>query len=333
MRTGWHVVFAAAGLIGSAHADEILRKEAAALFGRIERPAAHVLGSAEVELGRALFWDTRLSSDGKTACASCHLSRDWGADRRQFSIDARGKPTSRHSPTIFNAMKQPSMRWLGDRKDGAEQAEGSITGSMGFATKQAGVERMRELDYASAFRAAYPDDPEPLSAKNYGRALQAYQASLITPSAFDRFLAGSDSALNETQQAGLRAFIDVGCARCHNGPLLGGTSFQRFGLTQDYRTLTRSANHDPGRYAITKSDDDRNVFRVAMLRNVAKTAPYFHDGSVARLDEAVHVMALLQLGRTLDRSTVDAIVAFLEALTGAVPPNYAPPGKTPQTDG
>ena len=332
MRSGWHLVFVGAGLIGSAHADEILRKQAAAWFGRIEPTAPQVLENAEVALGRALFWDARISSDGKTACASCHLSRDWGADRRQFSIDARGKATSRHSPTIFNAMTQPSMRWLGDRKHGAEQAEGSITGSMGFATKQAGVDRMRELDYTSAFRAAYPNDPEPLSAQNYGLALQAYQASLATPAAFDRFLAGEDSALNKAQQAGLKAFIDVGCGGCHNGPLMGGTSFQRFGLTGDYWTLTKSVNPDPGRYAITKKEEDRNVFRVAMLRNVAKTAPYFHDGSVARLDEAVRVMAALQLGRALDERTAGAIVAFLEALTGEIPPNYAPPGKTPEQD-
>ena len=135
--------------------------------------------------------------------------------------------------------------------------------------------------------------------------------------------------MNQAQQAGLRAFIDVGCAGCHNGPLLGGTSYQRFGLTRDYWALTKSASPDPGRFAITKQEEDRNVFRVPMLRNVAKTAPYFHDGSVARLDEAVRVMGALQLGRTLDEDTVNAIVAFLETLTGEIPPNYAPPGKQP----
>jgi cytochrome c peroxidase len=227
-------------------------------------------------------------------------------------------------------MMQSSMRWLGDRKHGAEQAEGSITGSMGFATKQAGVERMRELDYTRAFGDAFPNDPEPLSAKNYGLALQAYQVSLTTPAAFDRFLAGNDAALNPMQQAGPRAFIDVGCAGCHNGPLLGGTIFQRFGLTRDYWTLTKSTDPDPGRYAMTKKEEDRNVFRVPMLRNVAKTAPYFHDGSVAQLDQAVRMMGVLQLGRTLDDRTAGAIVAFLESLTGEIPPNYAPPGKTPE---
>ena len=316
-----------AALSGGVQASDALRKEASTLFGRIEPSTNELRSRADVVLGRALFWDVRLSADGKTACASCHLVRDWGADRRPFPIDARGKPTSRHAPTVFNAMAQPSMRWLGDRKTGADQAEGSITGSMGFATKAAGVERMRDLGYLEAFRAAYPQDADPLSAKNYGRALQAYQASLATPSAFDRFLAGQDDALSAAQQAGLRAFIDIGCAGCHSGTLFGGTSFQRFGLTQDYWTVTHSTNRDPGRMAITKKDEDRNVFRVPMLRNVAKTGPYFHDGSVARLDEAVRMMAVLQLGRTLEANAVSVIVAFLDALTGDIPPNYAPPAK------
>jgi cytochrome c peroxidase len=116
-----------------AFADEPLRRESLTLFGRIEAPKYQA--TPENELGRALFWDVRLSSDGKTACASCHLPEDWGADRRRFSIDAKGKPTSRHSPTVFNSMRQPTLRWLGDRKTGADQAEGSLTGSMGFASK------------------------------------------------------------------------------------------------------------------------------------------------------------------------------------------------------
>ena len=178
-----------------------------------------------------------------------------------------------------------------------------------------------------AFRAAYPDDPEPLSARNYGRALQAYQASLITPAAFDRFLAGDDSALNQAQRTGLRAFIDVGCAGCHNGPLLGGTSLQRFGVVRDYWLETGSKKIDLGRAASTKKDEDRYVFRVPMLRNVARTAPYFHDGSVERLDAAVKIMASVQLGRQLDDAAVADIVAFLDSLTGKVPENYAPPGQ------
>ena len=310
-----------------ASADEQLRREGLTLFGRIE---ANSVSTPETELGRMLFWDTQLSSDGKTACASCHHAHDWGADRRRFSRDARGALTSRHSPTVFNSMTQPSLRWLGDRKTGADQAESSMTGSMGFGSKEAGLELLAQSGYLPAFARAYPQEAEPMNARNYGRALAAYQATLTTPAAFDRFLAGDDAALSESQKSGMRAFVANGCSGCHNGPLLGGTMMQRFGIAKNYWLETGSEKIDEGRYAITKKEEDRYVFRVPMLRNVAKTAPYFHDGSVERLDRAVRIMAAIQLGRTLDDATVSGIVAFLESLTGDVPSNYAPPGQKPE---
>ena len=316
------------GAAGAAKADDALRREAAALFGQLK--ASTESASPQAELGRALFWDTRASADGKTACASCHPARDWGADRRQFSPDARGALTSRHSPTIFNSMSQPMLRWLGDRKSGADQAEGSLTGSMGFASKDVGIAKLTELEYLPKFRAAFVEDAQPLSATNYGRALAAYQATLTTPAAFDRFLAGDDGALTERQKKGLRTFMFTGCAGCHNGANFGGATFQKFGVTKDYWTETGAQKPDAGRFAVTKKEEDRYVFRVPMLRNVAKTAPYFHDGSVARLDQAVRIMASVQLGRTLDDAALGDILAFLEALTGEVPSNYAPPGQRPE---
>jgi cytochrome c peroxidase len=282
------------------------------------------------ELGREIFWDKRASLDGNTACASCHPARDWGADRRPFPIDAHGAPSSRQSPTVFNAMTQPTLRWLGDRKTGAEQAEGSLTGSLGFASKEAAIARLAQLGYAPKFRAAFPQDAEPLSAANYGRAVAAYEVTLATPAAFDRYLAGDDAALSGPQKAGLRRFISTGCAGCHNGPNLGGSQLQRFGATKDYWLETKSAKPDAGRFAVTKKEEDRYVFRVPMLRNVAKTAPYFHDGSVMALSDAVRIMASVQLGRELTDAAVAEIVAFLEALTGDVPANYAPPGQRPE---
>jgi len=136
--------------------------------------------------------------------------------------------------------------------------------------------------------------------------------------------------LSARQKDGLRAFIANGCAGCHNGQLLGGTTMQKFGLVKNYWLETGSTKIDEGRYAVTKKEEDRYVFRVPMLRNIAKTAPYFHDGSIDRLDHAVKIMASVQLGRTLDESTTAAIVAFLESLTGDVPSHYAPPGQNPQ---
>ena len=211
----------------------------------------------EAELGRALFWDERLSLDGKTSCGSCHFARDWGADRRRFSPDARGSLTSRHSPTVFNSMGQPALRWLADRKTGADQAESSITGSMGFGSKEAGLQKLRELNYLSAFRGAYPQEAEPMSIANYARAIAAYQATLATPAPFDRFLGGDDAALSAAQKAGLRAFMANGCGGCHSGKLLGGTMNQRFGLVKDYWLETGSSKVDVGRFAATKKEEDK----------------------------------------------------------------------------
>jgi len=312
----------------AAFADDALRRQATGLFGTIKPLSGEA--SAAAQLGRALFWDERISSDGKTSCGSCHFARDWGADRRAFSPDARGALTSRHSPTVFNSMGQPGLRWLSDRKTGADQAEGSLTGSLGFASRQAALEKLRQLNYEADFRRAFPQDVEPLSTANYGRALEAYQATLVTPAAFDRFLAGDDRAMSARQLAGLRAFIGTGCAACHDGALLGGSKLQKFGVVKEYWSETGSAKPDVGRFAATKKEEDRFVFRVPMLRNVAKTAPYFHDGSVETLDRAVRIMASVQLGRQLDDATVGDIVSFLESLTGEVPPNYAPPGQKPQ---
>jgi cytochrome c peroxidase len=311
----------------AACADEALRREAALILGEIKAQGAPP--SAQAELGRALFWDARVSLDGKTACASCHPASDWGADRRRFSPDARGAPTSRQSPTVFNSVNQPMIRWLGDRKSAADQAESSLTGSLGYPSRETALAKLRELGYAGRFRAVFPGETEPLSTRNYGRAVEAYEATLVTPAAFDRFLAGDDGALSERQKAGLRAFITTGCALCHNGPNLGGTTLQKFGLVKDYWLETGSQKIDQGRFSVTQKEDERYVFRVPMLRNVAKTAPYFHDGSVDRLDRAVRIMASVQLGRTLDDTAVAEIVSFLEALTGEVPSSYAPPGQKP----
>jgi len=305
-------------------ARETPRQEAIRILGRL--PAAPAI-TAEAKLGRALFWDTGLSADGKTACASCHSASTWGGDSVQFSTDALGKPTSRHSLSIFNAMLQPTLRWLGDRKDGADQAQGSLTGTMGFSTKAEAVARLRQNGYEPAFRAVYPGDPEPVSAENFGKALASYQATLITPAPFDRYLDGDIAALTSLQRAGMKAFMDTGCANCHNGPLLGGTAFMKFGVVKDYWTATGATKHDSGRMSITHKPEDQYVFRVPMLRNVAKIGPYFHDGSVDRLEDAVRVMAEVQLGIVLDPTTQASIVAFLESLTGQVPANYAPPDR------
>ncbi len=304
--------------------DQGLRQAAMTHFAVI--PADQYERSApDVMLGRALFWDQRVSADGKTACGSCHLPEDYGADRRRFSIDARGKQTKRNSQTVLNATQQPNLRWTGNRKSAAEQAERSLGGSMGFATSEAAVQRLQELGYEPAFRKAYPNDTTPVSAANYGRAIEAYEKTLSTPSAFDRFLSGDNSAMSGPQKRGLQMFMETGCTTCHSGPLLGGGTLEMFGVVKDYWTATGSENIDLGRFEDTKQDDDKYVFRVSMLRNVARTGPYFHDGSVRELRKAVQIMADVQLGNSLTDEQAESIVEFLKALTGEVPEHFSPP--------
>jgi cytochrome c peroxidase len=280
---------------------------------------------AQVALGRALFFDTRIGADDKTGCVTCHLPEHWGADGLALSPDARGKLTERNSQTVFNAAGQPALRWRGDRRSAAHQAEDSLKGSIGYARVEEAIPKLKLLGYEPRFKRAFPSDAVPLSPGNFGRALEAYQRTLVTPAPFDAYLHGDDSALTMRQKAGLRAFLDFGCGGCHSGPLLGGTMNQKFGIVREYWSATQSKDVDSGRYAVTHDEADKYVFRVSSLRNVAKTAPYFHDGSVVDLRKAVQVMAAVQLGRELGIEDADAIVAFLDSLTGAVPASFTSP--------
>jgi len=316
----------AAGLGTIASGEEGgLQAQALSLFGAIEPVSAREIEVPTIRLGRALYWDARLSADGQTACASCHLAADWGADRRERSPDARGQLTKRHSQSVLNAQGATAgLRWLGDRATGADQALGSITGSMGFASRAELLPLLRRHGYEPLFEAAFPGSASALSAEHYAEALQAYQQTLRTPAPFDAWLRGDTAALDARQQRGLQRFIATGCAACHSGPLFGGGSLQRFGIVEDYRPHTQSRGDDRGLMETTGSETDRNRFRVQPLRNVARTAPYFHDGSVANLGDAVAVMARVQLGQSLAPQAIREIVDFLEALTGALPPHYGP---------
>jgi len=302
-----------------------LLEDAKATFGIISAPTHEELEKPIVALGRHLFWDERLSANGKVACASCHASSSWGADAERFSLDAKEKRTKRNSQTVFNSLLQPHLRWTGDRKSGAHQAEKSLTGSMGFANPDDLNALLEKHSYASRFVDAFPSIPKAMTPVNYAKAIEAYEATLTTPAAFDRYLHGQAEALSEEQKKGLRLFMQVGCADCHSGKLLGGESLETFGVYGDYWTETGSDPRDAGLFDSTNKEEDRYRFRTSMLRNVEKTGPYFHDGSVATLIDAVRVMAKLQLDKELDPEQIQAIAAFLTSLTGEVPANYSSP--------
>jgi cytochrome c peroxidase len=306
-----------------------LRETAGRLLGAVRATTEVEIDSPQARLGRALFWDIRLSGNGEVACASCHYRENWGSDSRPKSVDARGRPTGRQSQTVFHAMEASGLRWLADRANGAAQAESSITGSMGFARAGDIVPVLHRLGYAEGFRAAFPDRADPVTPAGYAAALQAYQETLRTPAPFDRWLAGEEAALTPAQRRGLLRFVETGCAGCHDGPLLGGRLMQRFGVVEEYWRQTGSASVDQGLASVTRQEADRFVFRVPLLRNVARTPPYFHDGSVADLAEATRIMARVQLGQELDATAVAEIVVFLEALTGELPAHFSPPPGVP----
>lgn len=318
------MIVQSAGSSANEPVDDLLAK-ARANFASITAVAPEELEKPLVVLGQHLFWDKRLSANGKIACASCHGAGDWGADAAPFSIDANGKPTKRNSQTVLNAMLQPNLRWTADRTSGAHQAEKSLTGSMGFTNADDVIELLAKYGYDSKFQVAFPNTENPTTPGNYAKAIEAYEATLHTPAAFDRYLSGQSEALTEEQKSGLQLFMSIGCANCHSGKLLGGFGLEKFGIHQDYWTAIGSKQPDAGLFESSNKEEDKYQFRVSMLRNIEKTAPHFHDGSVASLHEAIRVMAKVQLDRELDDNQTQSIVAFLSSLTGDVPRNYTDP--------
>lgn len=287
---------------------------------------------ARIELGRRLFFERRVSMDGNVSCSHCHLPEKHATDGLPKAIGVFGKENSRNAPTIFNAALNFRQHWRGDRESLEEQAEKSLLGAASFGNPDAAtaMDKLKAIpDYADAFAKAFPGEKEPITAKNWGLAIAAFERTLTTPSKFDAFLAGETSALSAEQLAGLRRFIDVGCAACHNGEGVGGNSFQKFGVAGDYWKATGVTAPDKGRADVTKNDADLYVFKVASLRNVEKTAPYFHDGSIDTLPRAVRIMANVQIGRSLSDREVADIVAFLGSLTSAAPASYSAPEPYP----
>jgi len=281
------------------------------------------LTAAKVGLGKALYYDTRLSKDGNISCDSCHDLAIFGVDNLPTSPGDTGELGDRNSPTVLNAALHGSQFWDGRAKDVEEQAGMPILNpvEMAIPSEEFLVERLAaDADYQKLFTESFPGEDPALTYQNIAKALAAFERTLLTPSRFDSYLVGDREALTAEEKAGLRFFIENGCSTCHNGVNVGAYSFQKFGLQGDYWEHTLSEKIDEGRYAVTNDDVDKFVFRVASLRNIEKTAPYFHDGSVDTLDQAVRVMFKVQLGRELTDEEAASVVAFLESMTGEVPP-------------
>jgi cytochrome c peroxidase len=313
------------------HADDnaALLEQAQALF----KPLPPVMGSPElpaaqarVVLGRTLFFDPRWTLEGNVSCATCHQPALYGTDALAKSIGVQHRRHPRNAPTVLNAGLNFVQHWWGDRKNLEDQAEKALGGvfSSGHADAGAATARIEAIEgYAAMFRQAFPGEASPITSANVGTAISAYERTLLTPSPFDAYLRGDTRALSPMARRGLQRFISRGCASCHGGIGVGGQMFQKFGLVEEYWKATGSTEIDEGRVGFTKDPADLYVFKVPSLRNVAMTPPYFHDGSVAALDEAVKVMGRVQLGVTLPDTEVGEIVVFLRTLTGPLPANFA----------
>ena len=303
-----------------------LRQDANAIFSPVTAVAAQALvkgndiTAAKVELGKKLFFDPRLSRSQAISCNSCHNLGTGGVDAGPTSLGHAWARGGRRAPTVLNAVFNASQFWDGRSPDLHAQAKGPVQADVEMNNTPAVVEQLiKTTGYAAEFQKAFPGDSNPGTFDNFAKAIEAFEATLITPnSKFDKFLLGDASALNDKETKGLRLFIDKGCAACHSGVNLGGNSFHTFGaVAKPSAEILPVA--DKGRHKVTGAAGDEYAFRVAPLRNVALRSPYFHSASVWTLEEAVDVMAKSQLGATLTPEENGAIVAFLGALTGDQP--------------
>ncbi len=294
-----------------------IRKTYGALFQPLpdKMPGAEKDTPALVNLGKELYFEKRLSANNTQSCNSCHVveGAKGGVDNEPTSPGAFGKRGGRNSPTTLNAGFHLAQFWDGRAADLAAQAKGPVLNpiEMAMASEAEVVKKLGAIpEYTKGFAAAFPGEKAPLSYDNIAKAIAAFERTLVTKDRFDDFLKGDDKALSATELEGFTKFVSTGCTACHNGPLLGANSYQKMGAVNPY-----SNTEDIGREAVTKDPLDKFKFKVPSLRNVALTAPYFHDGKAATLEEAVKQMAWLQLGRKAEDSDVKSIATFLSALT------------------
>jgi cytochrome c peroxidase len=281
---------------------------------------ANPLTAEKIALGRMLFFDPRLSRDNDLSCNSCHSLSNYGSDGEPTSRGAGGQRGTRNAPTVYHAAGLFASFWDGRAANVEEQATLPILNPTEMAMPDAAtvVERLGAIPgYVQAFERAFPEQERSLSFDNLGRAIGAFERKLVTSSRWDQYVGGNNDALTPTEVNGLRAFTNLGCMVCHTGEFVGGNSYQRLGAVEPW-----SNQRDLGRFEHTRDPADRMMFRVPTLRNVAKTAPYFHDGSAATLEQAVHDMGRHQLGLSLSSAEVGAIVAWLNSLTGELPLDY-----------
>jgi cytochrome c peroxidase len=300
-----------------------------ALPGSFESPPENPSTPEKVQLGRMLFFENRLSKNQDISCNSCHDLAKFGVDGLRFSIGHKGQKGDRSAPTVFNTGGHVAQFWDGRAKNLEAQAKGPILNpvEMAMLGERQVVSLMKSIPgYVDAFKKAFGADKDPVTFDNLAKAIAAFERNLVTPSRFDKFMGGDLTALTNKEKEGLNTFVGLGCGTCHNGPAVGGNSFQKLGVVKPFQTK------DLGRFNVTKAEVDKGVFRVPSLRNIEMTAPYMHDGETGTLEEMVKLMANHQLGKTLTDAQVDLVVSFLKSLTGTPPADLiAKPDLPPST--
>lgn len=305
-------------------ADEALLTKAKGMFQPLPTNAESQDNPTTVEkvnLGYHLYYDTRLSKDGNISCNSCHGLASFGVDNKVVSEGDDGSLGTRNSPTVYNAALHSTQFWDGRAKDVEEQAGMPILNpvEMAMPHEQFVIDRLKDIElYKEMFKEAFPNDADPINYVNLGKAIGSFERQLLTPGKWDEYLKGDITALTAEEREGLSVFMEVGCNTCHMGNTLGGNMFQKFGVHGNYWEYTGSESIDSGRMVETGNAADLFMFKVPSLRNVNKTAPYFHDGSVADLGKAAKIMAQVELGKELTDEQVMKLVSFMKALTGEV---------------
>jgi cytochrome c peroxidase len=288
-------------------------------------PAPTGVDAFRVNLGRRLYYETHLSANNSTSCNSCHQLSKYGVDPGQaVSQGFDHQPGGRNSPTVYNAGLQFVQFWDGRAATLAAQASGPIMNpvEMGMSGPEAVIAYIHSnTEYARQFKQAFPGQKDPVTMENVTAAIADFEGRLLTPARWDEYLKGNQDALSNDEKQGLRVFLRTGCASCHAGAGMGGNSFAKLGTYRDWP----DQKADKGRMGLTHQDRDLMYFKVPLLRNVVQTGPWFHDGKVTTVDEAVRLMAQYQLGRNLTASEVSSIVTFLNALTGPIPQEYIRP--------
>ena len=283
----------------------------------------------QVQLGRMLFFEPRLSKNQKISCNTCHDLTKYGVDGEPTSDGHKGQKGDRNSPTVYNAAGHFAQFWDGRAADVEAQAKGPVLNPVEMAMP--GESRVVEVlesmpEYVDAFKRAFPGVREPITYDNMAKAIGAFERKLMTPSRWDALLKGDQNALTLEEKIGFRTFVDSGCSGCHSGALLGGSMYQRMGVVKAFARST-----DPGRMKVTHAESDRAMFKVPSLRNVEKTGPYLHDGKTATLQQAVREMGEYQLGVALSDQQTKEITDFLNALTGTIDLEYIKPPVLPKS--